>query len=115
MPTPIFLTDCPGLIDLMLTAEEQSGPNFVLNDVHCTVSQIDGRHALLEAVTSDFGLMVVYPGWYAGEHGEPVHIVTVGEHHQCMAWLPIEQADKHRIIPHLRISATNKMLCRLSV
>jgi hypothetical protein len=98
----------------MLTAEEQSGPSFVLNGVACTVSQIDGWHALLEAVTSDFGLMLVYPGWYAGEHGEPVYIVTVGEHHQCMAWLPIEQSDKHRIIPHLPISATDKMLCLLS-
>ncbi|WP_162234221.1 hypothetical protein, partial [Novosphingobium sp. Leaf2] len=114
MLAPIRLTNCPGLIDLMLTAEEHSEPSFVLNGVQCAVSQIGGGHALLEAVTSDFGLMVVYPGWYTGDHGEPAHIAIVGEAHACMRWLPIEQSDKHRIILHLHISETDKMLCHLS-
>ena len=96
----------------MLDAEER-GPSFILNGVHCTVSKIDG-HALLEAVGADFGFAAIIPGWYGDYSSTPVHIVTVGEHHECMAWLPIEQAEKHHIIPHLRISATNKMLCRLS-
>jgi len=83
--------------------------------VACTVRQIDGRHALLEAATPDFGFAAFFPGWYGDYSSTPVHIVTVGEHHECMRWLPIEQADKLCIIPHLRISATNKTLCRLSV
>lgn len=107
------LTDYHGLLDLMLDVE-QCGLSVILNGVACTISQIDGRHALLEAATPDFGFAVFFPGWYGVHSSVPAHILTVGEHHECMAWLPIEQADKFRIIPHLHISATNKMLCRLS-
>ena len=107
------LTDYHGLLDLMLDAE-QRGPSVVLNGVACIISRIDGRHALLEAATPDFGFAAFFPGWYGDHSSVPVHIVTVGEHHECMAWLPIEQADKRRIIPHLHISTTDKMLCRLS-
>jgi 8-oxo-dGTP pyrophosphatase MutT (NUDIX family) len=94
---------------------EQCGPSAVLNGVSCTISRIDDRHALLEAVSPDFGFAAFFPGWYGDHSAAPVHVLTVGEHHECMGWLPIEQADKLYIIPRLRISATNKMLCRLSV
>ncbi|WP_162236474.1 hypothetical protein, partial [Sphingomonas sp. Leaf25] len=106
-------TDYHGLLDLMLDVE-QCGPSAVLNGVSCTIIQIDGRHALLEAATPDFGFAAFFPGWYGDYSSTPVHIVTVGEHHECIRWLPIARADKFRIIPHLRISATNKTLCRLS-
>ncbi|KQN78914.1 hypothetical protein ASE91_13605 [Sphingomonas sp. Leaf62] len=53
-------------------------------------------------------------------HREHIHSSVSGRNHGChshnigMLWLPIEQVDKLRIIRHLRISRTNKMLCRLS-
>jgi hypothetical protein len=77
MPTPIPLSDCPGLIDLMLTGEEL-GPSFTLNDVQCAVERVKD-HVAFEAVTPDFGLSVIYPGWYAGEHDAPAQIVIVGD------------------------------------
>jgi len=51
MTTPIPLSDCPGLIDLMLTGEEL-GPSFDLNGAQCTVGRIAG-HATFKAVSPD--------------------------------------------------------------
>ena len=113
MPTLISLTDCPGLIDLMLTGDER-GPSFTIRCVQCAVGRVEG-HATFEAVSPDFGLLVCYPGWYAGEHGAPAHVVIVGDTHTCLQWLPVEQADKLLIISRLRISVIDRMLCRVSV
>jgi hypothetical protein len=82
-----------GLLDLMLTGEEE-GPNFILCDVACTVVPSLGRHGSFEAVGEAFALMLVLPGWYVGEHGVPVHILIVGDVQACMDWLPITRADK---------------------
>lgn len=114
MPTPIALTDCPGLIDLMLTGDEH-GPSFTLKGVQCSVERIDGRHACFEAVTPTFGLMVIFPDWYAGEHGMPVHIIVVGDTHACLQWLPINPADKRAIIERLSIDEIDKTLLTLAV
>lgn len=54
MPTPIPLTDCPGLIDLMLAGDEHEA-SFTLNGVRVSVERI-GDAAYLEAVTPDFGI-----------------------------------------------------------
>ena len=113
MPTPISLTDCPGLIDLMLTGEEL-GPSFTLNGVQCDVVQVEG-HACFEAVTPDFGLSVIYPGWYAGEHGPPAQIVIVGDIQDCLQWLPIDPADKRALIDRLPLDEINKTVFTLAV
>lgn len=91
MATPISLTDCPGLIDLMLTCDER-GQSFTLNGVRCDVVLVEG-HACFEAMAPDFGLLVIYPGWYAGEHGAPAQIVIVGDIQDCLQWLAIDPAD----------------------
>ncbi|WP_380872310.1 hypothetical protein [Sphingomonas sp. DBB INV C78] len=113
MPTPISLTDCPSLIDLMLTADEL-GPSFTVRGVPCSVGNI-GDHACLEAVTEDFGLRVIFPGWYAGEHGRPAYIIIVGEPHLCLQWLPMDPADKNTLIQRLSLNATDRMLATLAV
>jgi len=113
MPTPISFTDCPGLIDLMLTGDEH-GASFTLNGVQCDVVQVEG-HACFEAVTSDFGLSVIYPGWYAGEHGAPTLIVIVGDIQDCLQWLPIDPADKRALIDRLPLDEINKTMFTLGV
>lgn len=113
MPTPISLTDCLGFIDLMLTADEL-GPSFTLNSVQCGVERVEG-HACFEAVTPDFGLSVIYPGWYAGEHGAPAQIVIVGDIQDCLQWLPIDPADKRALIDRLPLDEINKTMFTLAV
>ncbi len=113
MPTSIPLTACPGLIDLMLTGEEL-GPNFTFNGVRCAVERIE-EHAAFEAVTPDFGLSVIYPDWYVGEHGAPAQIVIVGDAHTCLQWLPIERPDKLALIARLPLSAIDQIICTLGV
>ena len=110
MPTPISLTDCPGLIDLMLTGEEL-GPSFTLNGVQCDVAQVES-HACFEAVTPDFGLSVIYPGWYAGEHGAPAHVIIAGDPIACTRWLPMGQKDRRAIIDRLPLSSIDRALCK---
>lgn len=113
MLTPISLTDCPGLIDLMLSGDEHGG-SFDINGVQCMVKRV-GDHASFEAITSDFGLVVVVPGWYVGEHGAPPHVAIVGEAHTCTGWLPLDSTDKLALIQHLPLSPVDRMLCRLSI
>jgi hypothetical protein len=113
MLTPIPLSDCLGLIDLMLTGEEH-GESFTLNGVQCDVVQVEG-HACFEAAAPDFGLSVIYPGWYVGEHDAPAQIAIVGDAHTCLQWLPIDLNDALVLIERLPLDATNKVLCRLSV
>jgi hypothetical protein len=112
MPTPIALTDCLGLINLMLTADEL-GPSFTLDGVQCAVERVEG-HVTFEAVSPDFGLSVIYPGWYAGEHGQPAHITTVGDPIACTRWLPFERTDKLALIAGLPLSAIDQTLCRVA-
>jgi len=112
MFTAIMLTDCPGLIDLMLTDNEH-GMSFVSDGVECVVERVEG-HGVFEAVTPDFGLSVIHPGWYAGEHGAPAYVAIVGDAHACIGWLPLRQADKLVLIRHLPLSPVDQMLCRLS-
>jgi hypothetical protein len=100
MLTPIPLTACSGLIDLMLTGDEHRA-SFTINGVQCVVERV-GDHASFEAITSDFGLSVVVPGWYAGEHDAPAHVAIVGEAHTCMGWLTLDSADKLTLIQHCR-------------
>ncbi len=109
MPTPIPLSECPGLIDLMLTGEEL-GPSFTLNGVQCAVERVED-HACFEAVTPDFGLSVIYSGWYAGEHGAPAQVV-VRNPIACTQWLPMRRDDRLAIINRLPLSAIDQMLCR---
>ena len=111
MPTPIPLAECLGLIDLMLTGDEQS---FDINGVRCSVENFEG-HAYFEAATADFGLMVIIPHWYAGEHGQPAYIIIVGDHHACLQWLPIDRNDKCALIERLPLSIVDEALCRLAV
>lgn len=113
MHTPISLVDCPGLIDLMLTGDEH-GESFTIDGVRCVVERV-GDHASFEAITSDFGLSVVVPGWYAGEHGAPAHVAIVGEAHTCTGWLPLDSTDKLALIHRLPLSPIDRMLCRLSI
>ncbi|KQU56599.1 hypothetical protein ASG67_17645 [Sphingomonas sp. Leaf339] len=103
-----------GLLELMLDAE-QRGPHFILNGAQCGVSQIDERQALLEAAGQNFAFAAFFPGWHGDYSTTPVHILTVGEHHTFMVWLPIARCDKLRIISCLRVSAMDKVLCRLSI
>jgi hypothetical protein len=110
--TPIALADCPGLIHLMLTGDED-GPSFTLNGVQCVVERVES-HATFEAVGPDFGLSVIYPGWYSGEHGAPAHIIIVGDAHTCLQWLPIERADKLALIARLPLGAIDQTLCRVA-
>lgn len=112
MFTAIMLTECPGLIDLMLTGNEH-GMSFVSDGVECVVERVEG-HGVFEAVTPDFGLSVIHPGWYAGEHGAPVYVAIVGDAHACIGWLPLRRADKLTLIQHLPLSPVDQMLCRLS-
>lgn len=113
MSTPIPLNDCPGLIDLMLTGEEL-GPSFTLNGVPCAVERVEG-HACFEAITPDFGLSVIYPGWYAGEHGAPAPVVIVGDIQDCLQWLPINPADKRALINRLPLNQIDKTIFKLAV
>ncbi len=113
MHTPISLSDCPGLIDLMLTGDAHEA-SFTIDGVQCVVEKI-GDHASFEAITSDFGLSVVVPGWYAGEHGAPAHVAIVGEAHTCMCWLTLDSTDKLTLIQQLPLSPVDRMLCRLSI
>lgn len=110
MFTPISLSDCPGLIDLMLTGDEL-GPSFILKGVGVSVERV-GNAAYLEAACPDFGLSVIYPGWYAGEHGAPAHVVVVGDPIACTQWLPMKRDDRLAIINCLPLSAIDQTLCR---
>ncbi|WP_221191380.1 hypothetical protein, partial [Sphingomonas sp. BK580] len=105
--------DCPGLIDLMLTSDEH-GESFTIDGVRCVVERVEG-YATFKAVTPDFGLAVVVPGWNAGEHGAPAYVAIVGEAHACTGWLPLHSTDKLALIQHLPLSPVNRMLCRLSI
>ncbi len=102
MPTPIPFTDCLGLLDLMLTGDER-GPSFTIRDVQCSVAEVR-RDAYLETVTPDFGLSVIYPGWYAGEHDAPAQIVIVGDIQGCLQWLPIDPSNKRVLINWLPLN-----------
>ena len=113
MPTPINLFDCPGLIDLMLHGDER-GPRFMLNGAQCTVEPIDG-HACFQAATADFGLVVIYPGWYTGQHGVATYMIVVGEEHLCLQWLPIDPANKLALARRLPLKPTDRMIARLSI
>lgn len=112
MLTPIPLTDCPGLIDLMLTGDEHR-TSFGLNGVGVSVERI-GDAAYLEAACADFGFLAVYPGWYVGEHGLPAHVVIVGDPIACTQWLPMGQDDRLAIINRLPLDPINQTLCRLA-
>jgi len=96
----------------MLTSHEL-GPSFTLNGVQCAVEQVEG-HATFEAVSPDFGLSVTFPGWYAGEHRAPTHIIIAGDAHICLQWLPINRADKLALIASLPLSAIDQMLCKVA-
>lgn len=113
MTTPISLADCPGLIDLMLTADER-GPHFTLSGQPCSVRRVDDI-AVLEVLNGDFGFGLIVPGWDAGEHGHPAYIVVAGEAHLCMQWLPIDRAEKKVIIAQLPLSPSDRLLCNLSI
>lgn len=108
----IMLTDCPGLIDLMLTGDEHR-TSFGLNGVGVSVERI-GDAAYLEAACPGFGFLAIYPGWYAGEHGAPAQVLIVGDRVDCIRWLPIWREDKLVIIDMLPITASEKVLLRLS-
>lgn len=112
MPEPIPLSDCPGLIDLMLTGDEVD-PSFTLNGVGVSVERV-GNAAYLEAACSEFGFVVVYPGWYAGEHGAPAQVVVDGDPIACIQWLPMKRDDRLAIINRLPLSAIDQMLCRMA-
>lgn len=111
--TSIRLNDCLGLMDLMLLSEDY-GPRFTFNGAQCSVEKIDG-HACFEAVAPNFGITVVYPGWYIRVHTEPAYIIIVGETHECIGWLTMPAFDKHTLIDHLSLSVTDETLCRLAV
>tara|TARA_R110000868_G_scaffold411718_1_gene707981 strand:- start:3812 stop:4156 length:345 start_codon:yes stop_codon:yes gene_type:complete len=114
MPVPIALTDCLGLIDLMLTGDEHS-PHFTLSGVQCAVERIESHHACFEAVTSDFGMIAIFPGWYAGEHEAPVYVLIVGDHQACLQWLPIDRNEKCVIIERLSFDEIDKTMLTLAV
>jgi len=97
----------------MLLADEH-GASFIIDGVQCIVERV-GDHASFEAVTSDFGISVVFPGWYVGEHGAPAHVAVAGEAHTCTGWLPLNQADKLVLVQHLPLSPVDRTLCRLSI
>src|SRR5688500_12371292 len=97
------LDDYHGLLDLMLN-EGDRGRAFDLKGVPCRIDELDGD-AMFEAVTPDFGMILIFPGWYAGEAlSPPLHIVIAGDHQACFEWLPIDPADKRAIIARLPIS-----------
>lgn len=111
--TSIRLNDCLGLMDLMLLSEDH-GRRFTFNGAQCSVERIDD-HACFEAVAPNFGITVVYRGWYIRVHREPAYIIIVGETHECIGWLPMPSFDKHTLIDHLSLSATDRMLCQMAV
>ena len=113
MPTPIPFTECPGLLDLMLTGDEH-GPNFDIKGVACSVEQIRGD-AYLEAATPDFGLIVMFPGWYVGGHGLEVRILIVGDHITCLNWLPMNAGEKRALIERLPLDRIYKTMAALAV
>lgn len=108
------LTEFYGLLDLMLTGDER-GPSLVLDDAQCTVGAILGRHGSFEAVSEAFAPMLVFSGWYAGEHGGPVHILIARDVRACMDWLPITRADKCALIERLPLDECDKTLLTLAV
>lgn len=110
MPTPIPLEDCPGLIDLMLTADEHRA-SFGLKGVGVSIERI-GDAAYLEAACPEFRFVVVYPGWYAGEHGAPAHVIIAGDPIACTRWLPMGQKDRRAIIDRLPLSSIDRALCK---
>jgi hypothetical protein len=112
MLTPIPLTDCPGLIHLMLTGDEHR-PSFGFKGIGVSVERI-GDAAFLEAACADFGFLAVYPGWYAGEHGAPAHVVIVGDPIACTRWLPMKRNDRLALIGHLPLDPIDITLCRLA-
>jgi hypothetical protein len=58
---------------------------------------------------------VIFPGWYAGEHGAPAHVIIMGDAQACMQWLPVEHTDKLALIERLPLDSGDKTLCRLAV
>lgn len=110
MPTPIPLEDCPGLIDLMLTGDEHR-TSFGLNGVGVSAERI-GDAAYLEAACSEFRFVVVYPGWYAGEHGAPARVIIAGDPIACTRWLPMQRNDRLAIINRLPLNSIDRALCR---
>lgn len=110
MPTLIPLEDCPGLIDLMLTDDEHR-TSFGFKGIGVSVERI-GNTAYLEAACPEFGFLAIYPGWYAGEHGAPAHVIIAGDPIACTRWLPMQRNDRLAIINRLPLSAIDRMLCR---
>lgn len=113
MPTLIPFAECLGLLDLTLTGDEW-GPSFNIKGVACSVEQIRGD-AYLEAATPDFGLMVMFPGWYVGGHGLEVRVLIVGDIQACLKWLPIDAAEKRALIDRLPLDQIDKTLFTLAV
>jgi len=113
MTTSIPFTECLGLLDLMLTGDEH-GPSFDIRGVACSVEQIRGD-AYLDAATSDFGLMAMFPGWYVGGHGLEVRILIVGDLIACLQWLPIDRSEKRALINRLPIDEIDKTLFTVAV
>lgn len=110
MLTPIPLTDCLGLIALMLTGDEHRA-SFGFNGVGVSVERI-GDTAYLKAACPEFAIAVIYPGWYAGEHGAPAHVIIIGDPIACTRWFPMQREDKLAIINRLPLSAIDQTLCR---
>lgn len=97
----------------MLTGDEHSS-TYRLDVVPCPVKRVRG-HAILETISPGFGMVVVFPGWHAGEHGAPAHIVFTGEAHTCLQWLPLDRSEKHALIGPLPLSTMKRTICRLAV
>lgn len=109
------LSDYFGLLDLMLH-ECNRGRKFDLAGVPCEIEELDGRHALITASTSMFGIVVFFPGWYAGEVIDPLIAIGIaGDHQACFDWLPISVEDKRSIIARLPIGKHRRTLLTLSV
>jgi len=97
---------------LMLN-EAQHGRRFDLNDVACRIDEKDGN-AVFEAANADFGLILLFPGWYVGEVMTPLFQIGIGgDYEACFKWLPINAPDKRAIIARLPISRHRKVMLTL--
>lgn len=95
--------------------EGDRGRSFELDGTQCTIREQDG-HAVFEAVTSTFGVALIYPGWYRGAAStQPVHIAIEGDLFEASTWLPVSPDKKRSIIKQLSIGIDDEVLLFLLV
>jgi hypothetical protein len=107
------LSKCLGLINLISTCNE-ANETFELWGLQCEIQRHEDK-AVFQCVQNNFGFVVIYPGWWLGEHAQPVHIFLEGEVSSILQWLQICSEDKAALVNMLPVDDVERDILMLSV